>query len=709
MSGSSIARNPQYLLKTAQKEYVEETRMRNNEPIEEVLYDNMSDNGTEASEVRADLTVLGVDLDDATISRLESNLGGALFNTASKAAQTIRVCGSMRSKKNQTPMGHLVDESSMNMKFLGTDVTDISMVTSKETHTNVASPATVLPKSMRMSASFHENSDHFIPLASGVDLETSMSSNDQRKLFEDDETGSPFDVSEMGSHPSEQEEEEYDDEPSVQAPQQENNSRVDEKKNYSLDYYRKKRSIFKTDLNEILGSDDDGFDGSEERKDEAEHDYLNVVNIGAAFSIEPEMRSQLDKLLIAMQIDYMNNPDKFMRRLFDYPLNAPRVNMSVVNNVRFVGEMAFFEAMRRVMRSRHGNDDVMEYDRRMENELIHSLYQLVVESKCPRGEKERRPVVDLWNFVRKLKTGDRLRGETRSISKEEGQEKVIRCGFHKYDKTNAPLPVNARHVNALDREVASRNAEIEEERKDNKTTAWRNRSPPRNQFSSELSMYDLLPRPPRKDSMLQVLNYEANSSVRCPIDDDYHTRKATNLDKVRMSSDSHLVGSRLIHKECTGGKGHEQPVRAHRRKPMGAPPPPLSERTHALPWEETAGATALQGHIHHKYAKSDHGYVEKSTYRARQNSAFNSCSVADALHGKADDKMQRRYRRGAHMSHKAITEINKSGKHDSLKNEVNRRSHAASDNIVVPEKKYLQQVNKEETTASGAVHTLLTN
>ena len=367
------------LLKTARTEYIAETKgLVNHEHDEEdTVRDNASDSASQQSDTRADLTLLGVDLDDETISRLETNLGVTLFNTATKAAQTLRVSSSIRNKikEGQTPMGHLMDESCMNMKFFGNDITDISMVIApKEKSTSsVASPATALPKSMTMGNSFHENEDHFLPLASGADFD-SMGSTD-RKLFDDDDTN-PFE-----SRPN--------------TPTSDAVATADISVNNSLDYYRKKRSIFKTDLNELLGSDGDG---EEEHKGECEltHTYLDVVNVGAAYSIEPQIRSQLDKLLIALQIDYMKNPDKFLKRLFDFPLNVHKIDMAVVNRSRYVGESGFFEALRRVMRGHHAssrkNRQVCDsdYEKRIENELIFSLYQLVVEQIKPRGEQEKK-------------------------------------------------------------------------------------------------------------------------------------------------------------------------------------------------------------------------------------------------------------------------------------------------------------------------------
>ena len=102
------------LLKTARTEYIAETKgLVNHEHDEEdTVRDNASDSASQQSDTRADLTLLGVDLDDETISRLETNLGVTLFNTATKAAQTLRVSSSIRNKikEGQTPMGHLMDE-----------------------------------------------------------------------------------------------------------------------------------------------------------------------------------------------------------------------------------------------------------------------------------------------------------------------------------------------------------------------------------------------------------------------------------------------------------------------------------------------------------------------------------------------------------------------------------------------------------------------
>ena len=97
------------------------------------------------------------------------------------------------------------------------------------------------------------------------------------------------------------------------------------------------------------------------------------------------MRPEVDKLLLALQVDYMGNPDRFVRRLFGLPLNTPRVNMKAVQQLRYVGESTFFDTMRQVLRAKEPVDKVRSHaDVKMENELIWSLFQLLVEHVPPR-------------------------------------------------------------------------------------------------------------------------------------------------------------------------------------------------------------------------------------------------------------------------------------------------------------------------------------
>jgi hypothetical protein len=155
--------------------------------------------------------------------------------------------------------------------------------------------------------------------------------------------------------------------------------------------------------------------------------------------------------------------------------------------------------MRRVLRAKDGAKEESRSDAvvKVENELIWSVYQLCVELRHLPGEVDQRPVVDLWEFIRKFKTGDRLRGMRRLTTKDEFEEQTIRSNFFKLDRTNDPIPQAPYRVNALDREVRASNAEIQRERaREVMSTAWRNRSPPRRVFDrKDMSVFGFRSRP----------------------------------------------------------------------------------------------------------------------------------------------------------------------------------------------------------------------
>jgi hypothetical protein len=323
--------------------------------------DYTEDGGSEAGDnnsvtsifsvTKNDLSVLGVDIDEATIERLQSNLGMSLFNTATKAAQTLRVSKSFRDDAAAvaTPMGgHLLDDSFMN--FANGINNEISMVSNAtpalhprgSTTSSSSRPplSSTVPKSMTMSTSFNENPDNFLPLASGADLETSMLS-----MEEDEGEGEPEHLKRsssnlygdyrdgMGAPMLEREEEsEKDGEgPSLSFLNQSAHTRHDTL-NTSLDYYRKKRGIYKVDLNDIIGDNDVENIGDEK----ADHTYIQDINANAAFSLEPAMRGEVDRFLVALQMDYMKTPDKFTRRLFGFPTNTPKASMKVIMQLRYV-------------------------------------------------------------------------------------------------------------------------------------------------------------------------------------------------------------------------------------------------------------------------------------------------------------------------------------------------------------------------------------
>ena len=664
---------------------------------------------SQESEKKNDLSLLGVELDEDTISRLESNLGQSLFMTAQKAANTIRASNVMRNDI-QTPMGgHLVDESFM--RFTNDQNNEISMVSAPKptSPAPAATPGTDLPKSMRMSSSFRENPDNFLPLASGVDEELMSDISSEEKARQEDEEEA---ISLLGINV-------------VDAIQRSISKLSAAEKadavNISLDYYRKKRSIFKTDLNEIVGDND--CSGEEEIKREAEHTYLKEANASAAFAIEPEMRPEVDKLLLALQVDYMGNPDRFVRRLFGLPLNTPRVNMKAVQQLRYVGESTFFDTMRQVLRAKEPADKVRSHaDVKMENELIWSLFQLLVEKRRLAHEKDPRPVVDLWGFVRNLKTGNRLKAlykEGRPVTREEIEEYQIRSNFLKLDKTNEPLPSHPYRINALEREVKQGNEEIQRERQREGSVAWRNKSPPRRAFDNEegKGLHQIRPRP-SDVTMLQVLNHAASRSQRDPIDNGTRTRKfggvalefptgknESGLMRSVLHQDKSPVGMytksltgqntrrKYIEKSCLSSAGVHELLHVHDWKPDTTGRNVSSARQEQLRTQEMNPQTA---------AEQDRKY-RPSVLRP----AWTGSTVSEALHGRYDTSVKK-HPRGSQLSQKAIARENKSGEREkqiqTMQEKLDKRGTATN---VGPARENLKVVQAAQKSTSNEAPGLL--
>lgn len=651
-----------------------------------------------------DLSLLGVELDESTINRLESNLGQSLFSTAQKAANTIRVSSIVRNDI-QTPMGgHLVDESFL--RFTNDHSNEISRVSEAKAASPapIATSATALPKSMRMSASFAENRDYFLPLASGADEELPelierRSQDDGSELEEDISALNIVDAIERSQSQVSAEEE-------AQAV------------NCSLDYYRKKRSIFRIDLNEIVGDND--CSGMEEMKRETEHVYLKDANASAAFAIEPEMRSGVDKLLLALQVDYMSNPDKFVRRLFGFPLNTPKVSMKVVEKLRYVGESSFFDTIRQVLRAKEAVDKVRSHaDIKIENELIWSLFQLLVEKRRLPGEKYLRPMVDLWNFVRNLKTGNRLRAlykEGRPVTREEIEEFAIRSKFYKLDKTNEPNPERPYRINSLQREVRRGNEEIEGERKQEGSIAWRNKSPQRRVFNNQegKGVHQTM----RDMTMLQVLDHNAAKGQRAPIDDENHSRKFSGVPFARAKNESGLMRSILRQEKGAQAAAKKKERADARRKYFENSHPKssgVSELLDVEAWKPGRPVHRSSAHVKPATtAKIGEAIVQGSPGKSKHSRSnlvhptWMNSTVSDALHGNYDTSVKN-HPRGSQLSARALANENKSGDsdkqfHNAMAKQERRENHVTNQG---PARESLVARKAAEQSAANHVPALL--
>ena len=62
-------------------------------------------------------------------------------------------------------------------------------------------------------------------------------------------------------------------------------------------------------------------------------DLIKIAPLAATQmnSIDPADRADLDKLVMDLQYDYASNSEKVVRRLYDYPINAPKVEYQIDN------------------------------------------------------------------------------------------------------------------------------------------------------------------------------------------------------------------------------------------------------------------------------------------------------------------------------------------------------------------------------------------
>jgi hypothetical protein len=51
--------------------------------------------------------------------------------------------------------------------------------------------------------------------------------------------------------------------------------------------------------------------------------------------VDPACRAELDAMILELQYDYVANSEKFVRRLYDYLINAPKVNIKMVLQRRY--------------------------------------------------------------------------------------------------------------------------------------------------------------------------------------------------------------------------------------------------------------------------------------------------------------------------------------------------------------------------------------
>lgn len=202
--------------------------------------------------------------------------------------------------------------------------------------------------------------------------------------------------------------------------------------------------------------------------------YTQLRN--ATMAIEPAIRDEVDAIILNLQKDYVSNiqNDKFIRRLFGFADNAPNIDKRIMMRNRFVSETEFFDSIRRCLSNgnlRFGRSSIQKtLNESISNEAIWSFYQLLSEHKKLKGEKEARPVVDLWKLLRMLKTGNFLRdydakhatnGPLHFETKEDYQRYAVSTGVYTAGKTANPQPLgNANRHYAITRNEMEKSTNI---------------------------------------------------------------------------------------------------------------------------------------------------------------------------------------------------------------------------------------------------------
>ncbi len=178
--------------------------------------------------------------------------------------------------------------------------------------------------------------------------------------------------------------------------------------------------------------------------------------------VDPACRAELDAMILELQYDYVANSEKFVRRLYDYPINAPKVNIKMVLQRRYAHGDFFKQGIMRCLVGGRGGPH--KWDTPRTQEVIWNLHQLVYEIRRIPGELERRPCVDLWRFLRMLRTSDVLSAQWRIGSKKAVEEMNVTHSLHRKENggTNVPIPKNAKRVHLLQRQVdkGSQNLQI---------------------------------------------------------------------------------------------------------------------------------------------------------------------------------------------------------------------------------------------------------
>ncbi len=269
-----------------------------------------------------------------------------------------------------------------------------------------------------------------------------------------------------------------------------------------LNFYRLQRSIMKTDINDI---------GNGELPEDLQAsiipDHATVLD-----SIDPAYRDDLDRLILELQYDYAKCSDKFIRRIFAYPTNAPKVEIKKIVKKRYLDPQYFHEAIVRCISANFSSDTGGAYV----DEIIWSLYQLVYEEKRIPGEVERRPVVDIWKFLRMLKSTNYLHDKHVFESKKDIEEYKIHSKFYNAGKTYHAQPMVAPHVNHLDRETKANNHHLKASQMASEPTQTPRCAPPLRRVFTDFSVLNssLFKKARDMHTVQESLNFNATDSSK---------------------------------------------------------------------------------------------------------------------------------------------------------------------------------------------------
>jgi len=189
-----------------------------------------------------------------------------------------------------------------------------------------------------------------------------------------------------------------------------------------------------------------------------------ALQASAIDSVDPCYRQELDNMVLDLQYDYACNSEKFVRRLYDYPVNAPKINIKMVMQRRYAHSDFFRNGIARcLLAGRGGTHKWGDANTDRTQEVVMCLYQLMHETKRLPGELERRPCVDLHRFLRMLRTTDALRSQWRIGGKKAIEELNVLHSLHKKENggTNAPIPKDAKKKHMLRRLVDEGNHSLQ--------------------------------------------------------------------------------------------------------------------------------------------------------------------------------------------------------------------------------------------------------